>query len=1021
MLKFETAERCSIAPLFSEGRGRADWSSSKKRSKLAPQGLRPGNAQGQGRARRSMLAESPRCGVLLLLALDLVAVLIFAVPIWLAESGGEVPLAAIAALSGWSLGAVALVPVIVSPDNIGVCAALLVLLASTAMVAWVPVSVHLLLHDDAADTSWVSAGGVTLVALSAAPVVLMPALPLWTTLFPSLPSAAAFVIVVGVEADLDAGTIASIGSSLGIALVLLFYLGRARDGASRVADIIVAASLGRLPSVDKRRSSNSSSNSGSKVRGQTRRSSEGTEPADQKDILARRNTGVVGLARQTTARVSRYTARFSVVNNRNSENEAGSAHNAVDLRSNVDRARVALLALQPTLKRSLTKNVGNELSKVLSLLDQPNTTATTRFDFSSSLAGVDKETAAFLQNTLSTDHQRGVGRRSSSDGGASPGALDADERWVDELSARAEVIYKDLAESDRAAAAYALDEWDADMIRLDEESNGHALLLLGTECFRRHNLFAECGVQEQTLAAFLVAMEEGYGTNPYHNSIHSADVLLGTHLFLTKYNLTRRLSKANILAALVAAIIHDFNHPGTTNAFEVKTLSRLAITYSDRSPLENNHLASAFAVLNTTKLNVLAGLGSANFRSLRKLIIDIVLHTDLAKHFEFISKLQTLEASEAALRAIKISKGRESEEIRIAGNIASRRNSLMSSGTRRNSLTSATSRRNSVTMSAASRRNSVSVAPSGSSRRNSVFTQARQALTGGPAPPERQCRAHRSSSCMINNPSPEAGVPRVTEGSCLRRKSCSDAEVAANNINATAILEERRKRTSDVMGGLAAVAASKSDDESDANNESFQSDCAAALDEPEWSSPFLSEDKVDMETVLICAVKFADLGHCFKPWALHQNWTQRITEEFWLLGDREKSMGVPVGPLCDREADIDIPKSQGGFFQFICRPFYAAVAELVDPTGIFIQRCEGNASRWQAMHERTQAVHLKGGASTNIDDDPDTDSFDSSPRNRLSNSSKRRASDELTAASTASFSSGCPGSTAVSSMPPKAS
>jgi hypothetical protein len=40
--------------------------------------------------------------------------------------------------------------------------------------------------------------------------------------------------------------------------------------------------------------------------------------------------------------------------------------------------------------------------------------------------------------------------------------------------------------------------------------------------------------------------------------------------------------------------------------------------------------------------------------------------------------------------------------------------------------------------------------------------------------------------------------------------------------------------------------------------------------------------------------------HCVMccRWPLHVQWSKRVTEEFWRLGDKEKAMGVPVGPLC---------------------------------------------------------------------------------------------------------------------------
>ena len=45
------------------------------------------------------------------------------------------------------------------------------------------------------------------------------------------------------------------------------------------------------------------------------------------------------------------------------------------------------------------------------------------------------------------------------------------------------------------------------------------------------------------------------------------------------------------LALLLAALGHDAGHRGRTNAFEVATLSDLALRYNDASVLENHHAA----------------------------------------------------------------------------------------------------------------------------------------------------------------------------------------------------------------------------------------------------------------------------------------------------------------------------------------------------------------------------------------------------------------------------------------------
>ena len=53
-------------------------------------------------------------------------------------------------------------------------------------------------------------------------------------------------------------------------------------------------------------------------------------------------------------------------------------------------------------------------------------------------------------------------------------------------------------------------------------------------------------------------------------------------------------TKLEELAALVACVVHDVDHPGVTNQYLVNTGSELALLYNDESVLENHHLAVAF-------------------------------------------------------------------------------------------------------------------------------------------------------------------------------------------------------------------------------------------------------------------------------------------------------------------------------------------------------------------------------------------------------------------------------------------
>lgn len=76
-----------------------------------------------------------------------------------------------------------------------------------------------------------------------------------------------------------------------------------------------------------------------------------------------------------------------------------------------------------------------------------------------------------------------------------------------------------------------------------------------------------------------------------------------------------------------------------SNAFEVATLSPLALLYNDSSPLENHHIAEAFRLaLSDDELNIFASVDSRTFREVRRLSIQFVLATDIASHIDLVTR-----------------------------------------------------------------------------------------------------------------------------------------------------------------------------------------------------------------------------------------------------------------------------------------------------------------------------------------------------------------------------------------------
>ena len=58
-------------------------------------------------------------------------------------------------------------------------------------------------------------------------------------------------------------------------------------------------------------------------------------------------------------------------------------------------------------------------------------------------------------------------------------------------------------------------------------------------------------------------------------------------------------------------------------------------------------------------------------------------------------------------------------------------------------------------------------------------------------------------------------------------------------------------------------------------------------------------------------VHCADLSNPTKPREIYVHWVERIMEEFFQQGDKERDQGMDISPMCDRE-NATIAKSQVG-------------------------------------------------------------------------------------------------------------
>eukprot|EP00300_Choanocystis_sp_HF-7_P000630 c10526_g1_i2.p1 GENE.c10526_g1_i2~~c10526_g1_i2.p1 ORF type:complete len:377 (-),score=80.82 c10526_g1_i2:99-1190(-) len=143
----------------------------------------------------------------------------------------------------------------------------------------------------------------------------------------------------------------------------------------------------------------------------------------------------------------------------------------------------------------------------------------------------------------------------------------------------------------------------------------------------------EFNIERDVLESFLSTVRHNYHETPFHNFHHAFCVAQMVYtIFTTLKDRPDYLNSFEKFAVLIAAVIHDLDHRGLTNAYHINSRSDLAINYNDQSVLENHHCATGFRILARPRCNILQHLSVDQFKKARKLIVSCVLSTDMAKN-----------------------------------------------------------------------------------------------------------------------------------------------------------------------------------------------------------------------------------------------------------------------------------------------------------------------------------------------------------------------------------------------------
>ena len=182
--------------------------------------------------------------------------------------------------------------------------------------------------------------------------------------------------------------------------------------------------------------------------------------------------------------------------------------------------------------------------------------------------------------------------------------------------------------------------WSFDIWKAHSSSN-HSVFLVGKYLFKKWELLQGLMVEETVSDQFFLKVEKSYVGNPYHNACHGADVCHTLLYFLETSGIIKKLTGIELAACIIASLGHDIGHPGLTNRFLVNSREKLAMRYNDSAVLESMHVSLLYKIMHEPDRNLLIALDPDDWVSVRKLVISLILHTDMSRHFETLGMFRT--------------------------------------------------------------------------------------------------------------------------------------------------------------------------------------------------------------------------------------------------------------------------------------------------------------------------------------------------------------------------------------------
>ncbi|KAF7456050.1 3'5'-cyclic nucleotide phosphodiesterase [Cryptosporidium felis] len=169
------------------------------------------------------------------------------------------------------------------------------------------------------------------------------------------------------------------------------------------------------------------------------------------------------------------------------------------------------------------------------------------------------------------------------------------------------------------------------------------------------------GINQQKIRNFVSKLNRYYhAENPFHNIRHAVSVSITLNNWLDKPSVRQYVNSLEAYCLMISSLGHDLDHPGLSNELvkemqkisekviqelvqergeeeQMKLLQSNAIAglniYNGFSLLENHHSSLLFIILSGDSCNILPPRTSKYFPTLKKMMVNSIIFTDMSHHF----------------------------------------------------------------------------------------------------------------------------------------------------------------------------------------------------------------------------------------------------------------------------------------------------------------------------------------------------------------------------------------------------